>query len=130
MTAVARAWSRLTLPGKVVFTLIPLLAVLTSGLIAAIVLFAGPVVEVLNANLGVVRFVAAATIILVITIPIAFLNIYLEMKVIALMNLRIGPDRVGPWGTALSGVPGLKGLLQEDFRPSGGFVRATPFRPM
>ena len=119
MTAVARAWSRLTLPGKVVFTLIPLLAVLTSGLIAAIVLFGGPVVEVLNANLGVVRFVAAATIILVITIPIAFLNIYLEMKVIALMNLRIGPDRVGPWGTALSVVHGLKVLMKEDFTPSG-----------
>jgi NADH-quinone oxidoreductase subunit H len=119
MTAVARAWGRLTLPGKVVFTLVPLLAVLTAGLIAVIVIFGGAVVGVLNANLGVVRFVGAATIILVITIPIAFLNIYLEMKIIALMNLRVGPDRVGPWGTALSVVHGLKVLMKEDFTPSG-----------
>jgi NADH:ubiquinone oxidoreductase subunit H len=100
MTALARTWGRLTLPGKVVFTLVPLLAVLTAGLIAVIVIFGGAFVGIVNANLGVVRFVGAATIILVITIPIAFLNIYLELKVIAAMNLRVGPDRVGPWGAA------------------------------
>ncbi|HEX9550389.1 MAG TPA: complex I subunit 1 family protein [Candidatus Limnocylindrales bacterium] len=119
MTALARTWGRLTLPGKVVFTVVPVLAVLTAGLIAVIALFGGAVVDILNANLGIVRFVAAATIILVITIPIAFLNIYLEMKVIALMNLRVGPDRVGPWGTALSVVHGLKVLMKEDFTPTG-----------
>jgi NADH:ubiquinone oxidoreductase subunit H len=114
---VTRAWGRLTLPGKVVFTLVPLLAILTAGLIAVIALFGGAVVDVLNANLGIVRFVAAATIILVITIPIAFLNIYLELKVIAAMNLRVGPDRVGPWGAAQSVVHGLKVLMKEDFTP-------------
>jgi NADH-quinone oxidoreductase subunit H len=119
VTALARTWGRLTLPGKVVFTVVPVLAVLTAGLIAVIALFGGAVVDILNANLGIVRFVAAATIILVITIPIAFLNIYLEMKVIALMNLRVGPDRVGPWGTALSVVHGLKVLMKEDFTPTG-----------
>ncbi|HSO29635.1 MAG TPA: complex I subunit 1 family protein [Candidatus Sulfomarinibacteraceae bacterium] len=115
----ARAWGRLTLPGKVVFTIVPVLAILTAGLIAAIAVFGGAVVDVLAANMEVVRFAAAATIILVITIPIAFLNIYLEMKVIALMNLRIGPDRVGPWGTLLSVVHGLKVLMKEDFTPTG-----------
>ena len=119
MTALARTWGRLTLPGKVVFTLVPLLAVLTAGLIAVVALFGGAVVDVLNANLGIVRFVAAATIILVITIPIAFLNIYLELKVIAAMNLRVGPDRVGPWGAAQSVVHGLKVLMKEDFTPTG-----------
>ena len=119
MTGVARAWGRLTLPGKVVFTLIPVLLVLTVGLIAAIALIGGPVVDILARNMGIVRFIAAATIIIVITIPIAFLNIYLEMKVIARMNLRVGPDRVGPWGTLLSVVHGLKVLMKEDFTPTG-----------
>ena len=38
------------------------------------------------------------TIVLLMTVPTAFLIIYMEMKIIALMNLRIGPDRVGPAG--------------------------------
>ena len=42
----------------------------------------------------------------------------MEMKIIALMNLRIGPDRVGPWGTLLSTVHGLKVLMKEDFTPT------------
>ncbi|HET9436077.1 MAG TPA: complex I subunit 1 family protein [Candidatus Limnocylindrales bacterium] len=119
MTAVARAWGRLTLPGKVVFTVVPLLVAMTAGLIVAIAIFGGAVVDVLASNMEIVRFVGAATIILVITIPIAFLNIFLEMKVIAFMNLRVGPDRVGPWGTALSVVHGLKVLMKEDFTPTG-----------
>jgi len=118
VTAISRTWGRLTLPGKVVFTLIPILFVLTAGLIALIALFGGAVVDILAANLGIVRFVVAVTIILLITIPIAFINIYLEMKVIALMNLRVGPDRVGPWGTLLSVVHGLKVLMKEDFTPT------------
>src|SRR4029079_17456661 len=47
------------------------------------------------------------------------LIIYMEMKVIALMNLRIGPDRVGPFGSLLSVVHGLKVLMKEDFSPTG-----------
>jgi NADH:ubiquinone oxidoreductase subunit H len=41
------------------------------------------------------------------------------MKIIALMNLRLGPDRVGPAGSALSVVHGLKVLMKEDFTPTG-----------
>ena len=119
MTTLARTWGRLTLPGKIVFTLIPLLALLTAGLIAFIVVLGGPIWDLILANLWFIRFLVAATIILVITIPIAFLNIYLEMKVIALMNLRVGPDRVGPWGSLLSVVHGLKVLIKEDFTPTG-----------
>jgi NADH-quinone oxidoreductase subunit H len=40
------------------------------------------------------------------------------MKIIALMNLRIGPDRVGPFGSLLSVVHGLKVLMKEDFTPT------------
>jgi NADH-quinone oxidoreductase subunit H len=59
------------------------------------------------------------TVVLLMTIPTAFLIIYMEMKVIALMNLRIGPDRVGPFGSLLSVVHGLKVLMKEDFTPTG-----------
>jgi NADH-quinone oxidoreductase subunit H len=118
VTTVGRAWGRLTLPGKVVFTLLPLLAAATTGLVLAIVIFGGAVSDIVQANLGIARFAVAATVIIVITIPIAFLNIYLEMKVIARMNLRVGPDRVGPWGSLLSVVHGLKVLIKEDFTPT------------
>ena len=70
-------------------------------------------------NLPIVRFVVAVTVILLMTIPTAFLIIYMEMKIIALMNLRIGPDRVGPFGSLLSVVHGLKVLMKEDFTPTG-----------
>ncbi len=119
MTVIARGWSRLTLPGKIVFTAIPLIVALTVGLVVAIVILGQPLVDLAVANLEVVRFVVAATAVLLMTIPTAFLIIYMEMKVIALMNLRIGPDRVGPFGSLLSVVHGLKVLMKEDFTPTG-----------
>ena len=119
MTVVGRSWNRLTLPGKVVFTAVPLLLAALVVTVAAIVLFGGPVLTVLSDNIAIVRFVVAATVILLITVPTAFLIIYMEMKIIALMNLRIGPDRVGPYGSLLSVVHGLKVLMKEDFTPTG-----------
>src|SRR6478752_4700182 len=119
MTVVGRTWNRLTLPGKVIFTAIPVLVVLTVGLIAAVAILGGPIVDVLADNLPIVRFVVAVTIVLLMTIPTAFLIIYMELKIIALMNLRIGPDRVGPFGSLMSVVPGLKVLMKEDFTPTG-----------
>jgi NADH-quinone oxidoreductase subunit H len=118
MTAIARTWDRLTLPGKALFIFIPLLALLTAGLIVTIVLFGGAIWQIVLANLGIVRFVAVVTVLLLLSPPIAFVIIYMEMKIIALMNLRIGPDRVGPWGTLLSTVHGLKVLMKEDFTPT------------
>jgi NADH-quinone oxidoreductase subunit H len=119
MTVVGKSWNRLTLPGKVVFTIVPLLLAGLVVAVAAIVLFGGPVLTVLSDNIAIVRFVVAATVILLITVPTAFLIIYMEMKIIALMNLRIGPDRVGPYGSLLSVVHGLKVLMKEDFTPTG-----------
>ena len=119
MTVIGRSWSRLSLPGKVVFTLVPALIVLTFVAIAAIVVFGPPIIDILAANLPIVRFVVAVTVVLLMTIPTAFLIIYMEMKIIALMNLRIGPDRVGPFGSLLSVVHGLKVLMKEDFTPTG-----------
>ena len=122
MTALARTWDRLTLPGRALFILVPLLALLTIGLIVVIGLFGGQILDILIFNLPIVRFVFAATVLLLLAPPIAFVIIYMEMKIIALMNLRVGPDRVGPWGTLLSTVHGLKVLMKEDFTPS----RADP----
>jgi NADH-quinone oxidoreductase subunit H len=119
MTVIGRSWNRLTLPGKIVFTVVPLLLLLTVAAIALILIFGQVIVDILVANLPIVRFVVAVTVILVMTIPTAFLIIYMEMKIIALMNLRIGPDRVGPFGSLLSVVHGLKVLMKEDFTPTG-----------
>jgi NADH-quinone oxidoreductase subunit H len=113
----ARTWDRLTLPGKALFILIPLLAVLTLGLVILLALFGQQILDILIYNLPIVRFVFSVTILMLVFIPMAFLIIYMEMKIIALMNLRIGPDRVGPWGTLLSTVHGLKVLMKEDFTP-------------
>jgi NADH-quinone oxidoreductase subunit H len=119
MTVMARSWGRLTLAGKLVFTVIPVLLVLAIGLAVVVALFGAPVVDFLAANIWLVRFVVAATAVLLMSVPSAFLIIYMEMKVIALMNLRIGPDRVGPFGSLLSVVHGLKVLMKEDFSPTG-----------
>ena len=122
MTALARTWDHLTLPGKALFILVPLLAVLLTGLIVVIALFGQQILDILIFNLPIVRFVFAATVLLLLSPLIAFVIIYMEMKIIALMNLRIGPDRVGPWGSLLSTVHGLKVLMKEDFTPT----RADP----
>jgi NADH-quinone oxidoreductase subunit H len=119
MTAAARTWGRLTLAGKVVFTLVPILLVLGIGLILVVAIFGAGILAFLSANIWLVRFVVAATAVLLMSVPTAFLIIYLEMKVIALINLRIGPDRVGPFGSLLSVVHGLKVLAKEDFSPTG-----------
>jgi NADH-quinone oxidoreductase subunit H len=122
VTALARTWDQLTLPGKALLILIPLLAVLTTGLLVTILLFGQQILDILIYNLPIVRFVFAATVLLLLAPPLAFVIIYMEMKIIALMNLRIGPDRVGPWGSLLSTVHGLKVLMKEDFTPT----RADP----
>ncbi len=130
MTVVGRTWERLTIPGKILAVVIPLGAVLTAGLALLIALIGGAVVEFLVDNLPLVRFVVAATIVLLMTVPSAFLIIYMEMKVIALMNLRYGPDRVGPFGSALSVVHGLKVLMKEDFTPTSADVPVFTLAPV
>ena len=120
MTTLSRTWGNLTTLGKVVLPLALLVFILGPILTIFLALFAGPViVDILTANLPIVRFVVAVTAVLLMSVPSAFLIIYLEMKVIALMNLRIGPDRVGPFGSLLSVVHGLKVLMKEDFSPTG-----------
>jgi len=120
MTVIARTWGNLTTVGKVVLPLAILVLVVAPVATALLAILVGPLlVDILVANIGIVRFVVAVTAVLLFSIPAAFLIIYMEMKGIALMNLRIGPDRVGPYGSLLSVVHGLKVLVKEDFTPTG-----------
>ncbi len=129
MTAMAAYWSRLSIGSRVALVLIPAVIVLGGIGTAAVALLAGPVLAILQANLPIVRFAAAIAGVLALTIPTAFLVIYLELKVIARMNLRVGPDRVGPYGSAQSVVHGLKVLSKEDYTPFGVDVPVFTLAP-
>ncbi len=123
-------WHRLTLGSRLFLVVVPTLIVLGGLLTVLLVVGLPPLLDFLGANLPLVRFIAAATLIIVVTIPTAFVIIYLELKVIARMNLRVGPDRVGPFGTAQSVVHGLKVLSKEDFTPEGVDVPVFTLAPV
>jgi NADH-quinone oxidoreductase subunit H len=119
MTAIGRSLGHLTPVGKVVLPLLLLVLVVAPILTVVVATIVWPWLEsVLASNLGIVRFVVAITGVLLFSIPAAFIIIYMELKVIAYMNLRVGPNRVGPAGAAHSLVAGLKVLTKEDFSPS------------
>ncbi|MEA2027253.1 MAG: complex I subunit 1 family protein, partial [Chloroflexota bacterium] len=61
--------------------------------------------------------------------PAAFVIIYMELKIISQMNLRVGPDRTGPWGSLASLMAGLKVLSKEDFTPRGVDVPVFTLAP-
>ncbi len=134
MSVVSRPWSRLSLAGKII---LPLIAVFVALNLALVLLWVSGLLpflvqgalDTLGANMTILRFLIAATIILVITVPIAFMNIFFEMKLIAFVNLRVGPNRIGPWGTLASVVHGLKVLAKEDFTPTGADVPVFTLAP-
>ena len=135
MSVLARPWSRLTTAGKIAIPILVLLVGLTfllligvaTGIIPALLHFG---LDLAAANIGIVRFIVAATAILLFTVPTAFVIIYLEMKLIALINLRLGPNRVGPWGTLQSTIHGFKVLAKEDFTPTGADVPVFTMAPV
>jgi len=124
VSGLADPWRRLSPAGKVI---LPIIALFVLGTIAFTVVWVvgiGPAIanfalDTAGANIGIVRFLAAATGVLLFTVPAAFVIIFMEMKIIAFVNLRLGPNRVGPWGTLSSTIHGLKVLAKEDFTPSG-----------
>jgi NADH-quinone oxidoreductase subunit H len=124
MSALSRPWSRLTLAGKIILPLLFLLVLLTVGLLAGWSVGLLPWLldlglTIVEDNIDIVRFLLAATAILLFTVPTAFVIIFMEMKVIAFLASRIGPNRVGPWGTLSSVFHGFKVLAKEDFTPTG-----------
>ncbi len=120
MTTLNRAWGNMTPLGKVMLPLLALVLIVGPILTILFVVYVAPwLADLLTANIEIVRFVVAVTGVLLFSIPAAFIIIYMEMKVIAQMNLRVGPDRVGPFGSLLSVVHGLKVLMKEDFTPTG-----------
>ncbi len=120
MTTPNRTWGHLTPAGKVLIPLLFLLLVVAPVLTILLVTIVVPwLIDVLNSNLGIVRFVVAIGGVLLFSIPAAFIIIYMELKVIAFMNLRVGPNRIGPGGALMSVVHGLKVLTKEDFTPTG-----------
>jgi NADH-quinone oxidoreductase subunit H len=67
--------------------------------------------------LGLGRFVLATTLLLLLTVPTAFVIIQMEMKIIAQLALRFGPNRIGPRGVFQSTIHGFKVLAKEDTVP-------------
>jgi hypothetical protein len=113
----AQFWSRLSLQERLALIFVPAAIVAGGGDRPGDRLLGPPFLDFLGANLPLVRFVVAATAILMLTMPTAFVLIYLELKVIARMNLRVGPNRVGPWGIGDERHPRLQGPLQGGLRP-------------
>jgi hypothetical protein len=96
LSAISRPWNRLTLAGKIIlplFLILVLLPVLlligwVTGLIPALLDIGA---QIVNDNIDIVRFILAATAVLLFTVPTAFVIIFMELKVIAFINSRIGP---------------------------------------
>jgi NADH-quinone oxidoreductase subunit H len=130
MSFPVRMWTRLTVRQRLGLIFAP--AAVLGGLVTvvALALFGPAIVDFLSVNNGIPRFFAAVTAILMMTVPTAFVIIYLELKVIARMNLRVGPNRVGPWGSAMSVVHGFKVLAKEDFAPTGADVTVFTLAPV
>ncbi|CAN5634403.1 hypothetical protein BH23CHL6_BH23CHL6_03960 [soil metagenome] len=121
--------------GKILLPLLALVVLLTvllmvgwvTGLIPALI---GLGATVITDNIDILRFVAAVTAILLFTVPTAFVIIFMEMKFIAFINLRVGPNRTGPWGTLSSVLHGFKVLAKEDFTPTGADTPVFTLAPV
>jgi NADH-quinone oxidoreductase subunit H len=134
VSGISDPWRRLSTSGKIVLPLVALLVLGTVGLTFLWVVGVGPFIydlaaDTAAANIDILRFLAAATGILLFTVPAAFVIIFMELKIIAFMNLRIGPNRIGPWGTLSSTIHGFKVLAKEDYTPSGVDVPVFTLAP-
>jgi NADH-quinone oxidoreductase subunit H len=130
MTFATRTWGRMSLTSRLVAILVPLALILAVGSVIGIVVILPATMNFLGANLPLVRFGVAVVGILVLTIPTAFVLIYMELKIIARMNLRVGPNRIGPWGAAMSLIHGFKVLTKEDFAPTGADLPVFTLAPV
>jgi NADH-quinone oxidoreductase subunit H len=130
MSFAARAWGRMSLTERLAAVFVPLAVLLAVATVVGVLFILPPTMDFLGANVPLVRFAVAVVGILVLTIPTAFVLIYMELKVIARMNLRVGPNRIGPWGAAMSLVHGFKVLSKEDFAPTGADLAVFTLAPV
>jgi len=75
-------------------------------------------IEFLKANPLLLALIKILIVFGVLSGIVAYL-VYLERKVLAFMQARLGPMRVGPWGLLQPVADGLKLLLKEDIIPAG-----------
>ncbi len=76
------------------------------------------VFQFLQAHPLILATVKIVVVLLVLAGIVAYL-VYMERKVLAFIQARLGPMRVGPWGLLQPVADGIKLLLKEDIIPAG-----------
>jgi NADH-quinone oxidoreductase subunit H len=75
-------------------------------------------IDFLKANPLILALIKILVVFGVLSGIVAYL-VYMERKVLAFMQARLGPMRVGPWGLLQPVADGIKLLLKEDIIPAG-----------
>ena len=130
MTLVSTTWNCLTLPGKVLAVLLPTFVILSGVAIVTLVLLGPAILDFLGANIPLVRFVLAVTIILLQSADRLRDHLHGDEDHRAHEPAdRARPGRIRG-GTLLSTVHGLKVLAKEDFTPTGVDPPVFTFAPV
>src|ERR1019366_9027253 len=75
-------------------------------------------IDFLKANPLILALIKILVVLAVVAGVVAYM-VYMERQVLAFMQARLGPMRVGPWGLLQPVADGIKLLLKEDIIPAG-----------